>query len=48
LGGVRINIWQVATGLLLTQRDGFDTTAETLADLRRRERDAIAILAAYS
>jgi hypothetical protein len=45
LGGIRINIWQIYTGLLRTQSDGVDTTAETLADLRRRERDAMKIAA---
>jgi hypothetical protein len=45
LGGIRINIWQIATGSLRTQRDGVDTTAETLADLRRREQEAIKIVA---
>jgi hypothetical protein len=44
LGATRFNIAQIVEGGFRPHRNGVDITAEDLRDLRRREKEAIAIL----
>ncbi len=48
LGDSRLAIMMIEAGIHRPHRDGADITQEALTDLRRRERDASAILARYA